>query len=184
MPTDRRTLQDILDEFERVRPRILGAMLDVLVAVLRERPKITATVGTLPRMADFALFVTAAEEALGWERDSFLRAYEENRRRAHGLALEASILAQPLRAFLERHAEWTGTAEQLRVALLELAPEGAGRSRLWPGNAWAMSNALNRLGPNLRAAGIAMERTRRGGGNRERQITLRKAASPEDSWSD
>jgi hypothetical protein len=184
MPADRRTLHDVLEEFELVRPRILGAMLDVLVAVLRERPKLAATVGTLPRMADFALFMAAAEEALGWARDSFIRAYDENRRRAHGLALEASILAQPLRALLERHGEWTGTAEELRVALLDLAPDGTGRSRYWPSNAWAMSNALSRLSPDLRAVGIAVERTRRGGGNRERQIALRKTDGTEDSWSD
>jgi hypothetical protein len=159
VPADRRTLQDVLDEFELVRPRILGAMLDVLVAVLREKPKMAATIGTLPRMADLALFVTAAEEALGWERDSFIHAYGANRRRAHWLALEASVLAQPLRALLEQHDEWTGTAEELRVALLDLAPDGTGRSRYWPSNAWAMSNALSRLGPNLRAAGIAVEKT-------------------------
>ena len=67
IPEDRRLPEKQLwRRFEELRPLILGALLDAVACALRNRA--TTTLPRLPRMADFALFVTAAEEALGWSR--------------------------------------------------------------------------------------------------------------------
>ena len=50
-------------EFEEVRPRILGALLDAATAGVRNLPNVK--LDQLPRMADFALWVNACEESIG-----------------------------------------------------------------------------------------------------------------------
>ena len=62
----RRPEDDLWADFEAVRPRVLGALLDAVSAALcnvsdvkLERP---------PRMADFAKWCTAAEPGLGWDK--------------------------------------------------------------------------------------------------------------------
>src|SRR5262249_48386394 len=78
LPEDRcRPEAELWAEFEEARPRILGALLDVVAGALRELPAVKLP--RHPRMADFAVWATAAETALGWERGSFLKAYSGNR---------------------------------------------------------------------------------------------------------
>jgi hypothetical protein len=65
-PARRRTEAELSREFERARPRILGALLDAASGAQRELPN--TRLAEHPRMADFAVWVTAAETALGWPR--------------------------------------------------------------------------------------------------------------------
>src|SRR5262249_43235555 len=67
---NRRTERELWAAFEQDRPAILGAILDVVSAGLRNLPHVQ--LGTLPRMADFAAWITACEPALGWKTSSFL----------------------------------------------------------------------------------------------------------------
>src|ERR1019366_8799618 len=73
----RREEAALLHDLEAIAPRVLGALLDGVVASLADRGE--ARAGALPRMADFARWVSAAEARLGWPPGSFLRAYETNR---------------------------------------------------------------------------------------------------------
>jgi hypothetical protein len=107
-------------EFARVHPQILGALLDAVVCALRRRCAITFK--RLPRMADFAIWVTAAEEALGWPQGTFLAAYTENRAQADMVALQASVIAGPVWLFARRQwllskKPWVGTATTLLAEL-------------------------------------------------------------------
>jgi hypothetical protein len=63
----------------------------------------------LPRMADFAIWVTAAAPALGWSDDHFMGIYTANREQAHELALDVSPVAAAIQT-LASPAEWNGTA--------------------------------------------------------------------------
>lgn len=171
-PESRRTERDLWRDFEEARPRIIGALLDAVASALRNRDEVQAD--SLARMADFEVWVTAAEEGLGWAPGTFRRAYDSNRRNAHDIALDASMIGGPLRQLLDSSSgSWTGTAGDLLDRLAAYAEDRTVRSTYWPRNAWAMSNQLNRLAPNLRAVGFAVERTRAPGGNRERLISLR-----------
>ena len=80
--------------FSELQPRILGALLDAAVAGLRNLPRIR--VERPPRLADFALWVSACEEALGMKPGEALAACQANSAEARDLALEASPLYQPL----------------------------------------------------------------------------------------
>jgi hypothetical protein len=156
--------------FELARPRILGALLDAAAAALRDLPEVRLP--RLPRMADFALWVTAAEGALGWPPGAFLDAYAGNRGEANELALEASPLAGVLRG-LATAGGWEGTCTDLLARLAETVGEKAARAPSWPQTPRALGGALRRLAPNLRRVGILVEMWREPGGKRQRMVRIR-----------
>lgn len=157
----RRSEREILEEFEAVRSQILGALLDAVSGAMRELPNVQ--LDRLPRMADFAIWGTAAERALGWEEGSFLAAYEKNRESANDLAIEACPVGQTLVNLLVSRGGWEGPAAALLDALREFASDEAVRARSWPKNASSLGRQLTRLAPNLRQAGWAIEQHRNGG---------------------
>ncbi len=131
-------------------PGILGAFLDAVSSALINVINVRLT--STPRMADFALWSTAAELALGLEQGSFIEAYDGNRADAHALALEASPLTDSLRVIAEQG--FTGTATELLDRLVDLVGEDVPRKKTWPKTANSLSGALRRLAPNLREIGI------------------------------
>ena len=161
-PENRLAEHDFWAAFEQARPRILGALYDAVAGALAnvESTKLERA----PRMADFALWVTAAEQALGWETHSFIDAYERNRSQTHELAIEANVIGQPLRAVAERGFE--GTATDLLDLLTANADETTRRHREWPKTARKVSGEVKRLAPNLRALGIIVEQRREAGSGR------------------
>jgi len=73
----RRPEAELWSDFERARPGILGALLDIVAHGLARRSDVHLT--SLPRMADFALWSAACETAL-WPAGTIARAYRANRR--------------------------------------------------------------------------------------------------------
>src|SRR5205085_4550335 len=69
----RRSEESFWKEFEIKRPRLLGGLCDGLSAALRNLP--TVRLELLPRMADFALWATASETALGFAPGAFIAAH-------------------------------------------------------------------------------------------------------------
>ncbi len=170
--SDRRDEDELWQAFAAVRPRVLGALLDAVSAALRNLP--TTRLSSKPRMADFALWVTAAETVLPWEPGAFLRAYAANRGAASEQALEASIIAGPLAALLSAQGgRWEGTARELLDALEAAHTDDKTRKRKdWPTGPRKLSGELRRLAPNLRRAGTAVIFDREPGGKRRRLIRL------------
>jgi hypothetical protein len=166
----RRREADLWREFEALRPYLLGALLDVVSAASRRMA--TVQVDKLPRMADFALWLIAAESALGWQPGAFMQAYTGNRVEANELTLEASLIAPLIRELA--HAGFTGTATDLLQRLNDRTPEKQKQQKGWPANARALSNALRRITPNLRAIGVEVEFLGHRGQQRQRLITIRR----------
>src|SRR5262249_31045825 len=130
IPEDRRRPEsELWAEYERARPQILGALLDALVGAIDCLPSVR--LDRLPRMADFALRVVAAEQALGWPKGAFIGAYRDNRQTGHGIALEASPIVPALQE-LAAAGEWTGTAGELLEDLSRRAGETVARRKEWP----------------------------------------------------
>jgi hypothetical protein len=65
-PQERRQETDLERQFTAMQPRILGVLLDAVSAALRNLEQIHLS--SLPRMADFAAWIVAAESALGWPK--------------------------------------------------------------------------------------------------------------------
>jgi hypothetical protein len=155
--------------YEASRPKLLGALFNAVSSSLANSGK---TFEGLPRMADFAAWVVAAESSIGWTPGSFLRAYQANRAAANDLSLETPVAEAVLRISVP----WMGTASELLKELDLLADERAKKLKTWPGSGRALSNALRRLAPNLREVGLCMQFSREPRTGR-RLITLSR---PED----
>ena len=124
---------------------------------------------SLPRMADFAIWATAAEPALGLPPSAFMIAYTGNRQSANDLALESALVSSELISFIQSENSWTGTTGELLKALNSRVAENVQRQPNWPKWPIAIGGKLTRIAPNLRAAGINVQR---GEGRKRREWTL------------
>lgn len=165
------TEEQFLQKFQKMRPRLLGTLLDGVVAAIANHSHVR--LAQVPRMADFAIWVTAAEGAFGLPEGSFVRAYLSNRAVANDLPLETP-LAEAIRKL---PLPWNGTATSLLKELVSLTNESILRQRSWPSSPQSLSSALRRLAPNLRRAGIDIVFTRDGGTGR-RVVAITSVTSP------
>jgi len=168
-PSKRRAEKEFWRDFEAVRSQILGALCDAVSMALRMQSSVQLQ--ALPRLADFAQWVCAAEPALGWPSGTFIQDYTTNGATAHALALEASLVAQPV-LDLAQTGDQEGTASELLAKLNELVPEQVRRQKTWPGSPQALSNALRRLAPPLMVEGVEVSWLPRTSGRRV--IMIRK----------
>jgi len=152
--SDRKPESDLWRKFDAARPGLLGAILDPVATALN---RISAVrLNRLPRMADFATWIVAAEPSLPWKPGAFLDAYAGNRKAANESALEASPVAGVLRIWFDKlgGVPWSGTASELLTALSASASEAVKNQKGWPHSGRSLSGALRRIAPNLRAVGI------------------------------
>ena len=155
----RRTEQEFWDKFEIARPRILGALLDAVACGLAMLPQ--TRLEKLPRMADFALWLTACETAF-WPAGTFLAAYGGNLDNAVQDVLESDLVAVALRTFMANKSKWAGTATELLRAIGSDISESQKRSREWPASARALSGRLRRAATLRRKVGVGIDFKREG----------------------
>ena len=172
IPEEARRLEaDIWADFEKVLPRILGVLFDIMATALARLPTIKPT--RLPRMADFALWGMATAEGLGWHAGTFLKVYEQNRAAAVADAVEGNVLAHAVTALARDQGKWVGTATELQAVLIQYVPlagrDGAGLPRA----ANSLSSHLKRLKPALLNQGVNISVGDRRGHGGTRVIEIR-----------
>jgi 5S rRNA maturation endonuclease (ribonuclease M5) len=172
----RRQLSEVWADVNASAGKILGALCEAVVHALRTHRDVH--LDDLPRMADFAVWATAAEPALGLAPGTVMAAYNRNRATANDVALESSQVASLVIAMVREQGKWTGTATQLLEAIDGRADDQTRRAKWWPKSSRAVAGALRRLAPNLRVAGIEVTFGRGTGHDRQRQITLATAHAP------
>lgn len=173
--TQRRDEATFWREFEAARPAILGALLTAAAGALAALPAIT--LARKPRMADFALWATAAESSLGWQPGTFLAAYERNRATGHEAALEASVVGALLKTIaddLPTGEIWEGTAADLLAKLAGMVDERTTKQKGWPQTARAVAGLVRRCAPVLRSLGVTVDYRRDGAKGGRRLITISK----------
>jgi len=169
----RKTEAEHWREFREAHGRLLGAILDAVSTAVRNLP--TTQIKELPRMADFALWATAAESGLGLESGEFLASYRGNRESANETALESSPVSKYVLQVADA-GEWSGTSSELLEHLETIASDGEKRQKVWPKNSRSLSGLLKRLAPNLRTAGIEVEFGHAGRGRQKRRnVSIRKS---------
>ena len=129
--------RELLAEFNRQRPGIIGALLDMMVRGLELLP-VTRLVSP-PRMADFAHLAVACGV------DQFEAAYAANRQNAINIMLSHDPVAKAVRALVEGKKKWVGIMEDL---LDILGPTTGIKSTR------KLSDDLRRLAPMLRTVGV------------------------------
>jgi hypothetical protein len=173
IPEERRRPEgELWADFEEERSKILGVLLDALAHGLKRLPE--THLPRHPRMADFALWVSACETAL-WPSGTFWAAYFENRDHAVGNVIDADSVAAAVHRLMIERTEWTGTASELLVAFDDLADQKILKSKGWPDNPSALSGRLRRVAPPLRKMGIEISFGRNKGRDRTRIIEIVRA---------
>ena len=167
------TEADLWQKARAAAPRILGALLTVTSAALRNRSEVDIPPEERPRMLDFATWIKAAEPSLRrvpeWKDVDFLQLYEANRQQSSDEILEADPLGALL-VRLAREGRWEGSASELLEALEQMLENEHGpdkamqiiKGKRWPSAPHVLGARLRRLVPQLRAAGIAARRDRSG----------------------
>jgi len=172
-PEQRRTEEEFWADWEQSRPRILGAILDGVVAAVANADRLQ--LDSHPRMADFARWGEAAGRSFGWAPGTFTNALEGSRQDL----LEGSADARPeigaLLTFMEAQEDWTGSASDLLKLLSNTAGESTAKSSIWPKRADTLSNRLTQHAPLLRTHGVEINRGREAGGNRQRFLRITRA---------
>lgn len=108
-------------------------------------------------MADFAIWGTAIESGLRWEEGAFMAAYTHNRESANDAVLEGSPVGSGIEKLMVTVSAFEGTMTGLLKELELHVDEQVKSQRNWPRNPSALRNALKRLAPSLRMAGINLQ---------------------------
>ncbi|HXW62045.1 MAG TPA: hypothetical protein VEJ45_05555 [Candidatus Acidoferrales bacterium] len=170
IPDHRRRPEDELwMEFRSAEPRLLGALLDTVVKALERIGQVR--LDRLPRMADFAKWIVAAEPGLPWEPGNFMRIYTSNRQDATEQILDSDAVADLAKTL----APWEGTAAELLTELNESVPESMTRRKEWFSRPKQVSDHLRRIVPALRRVGIEVEWSKH---HHPRLIHIRKTEIP------
>ena len=135
-------------DFDRARPRILGALLDAVAIGLRHVGAVRLE--RKPRMADFAIWGVAVEPACPWPEGTFLWAYAGDRSRGG----RGDSRRGPAGGRGRWIAPWEGTASELLQVLSMKVPEAITTRKDWFSKPRQVSDALRRLAPGLRRIGI------------------------------
>ena len=177
-PGKTKTEESLWSAFDAAHSRLLGAVLDAVSTAMKNHA--TVTIPELPRMADFAVFATAGEVALGFKKGDVMAALQLNKADANSAPLDASPIVPALRKLLlvsvaeyqdtTSAGNWQGTASELLTQLDSRA--GQKLPKGWPASAHALSVHLHRIAPNLRVAGVDVTFGRTNNTGSQRQIVL------------
>jgi len=157
VPENRKQEKQILEEFDKKRPKIFGAILDALSKAIRIFPTIDTK--SLPRMADFAKWGEAVARALGYEPNAFLKAYEKILGEQTLAVLEVNPVGMAIIKFMENRESWRGTPTELLDALEAIAEEHKldTRSKKWPKTAVWLTRRMRMIENDLRARGLIVD---------------------------
>lgn len=147
-PEDHKDERDFWRSFYQDRPYILASLYNALAAgLVADRPPIKE----LPRMADFAEWVTRCATGLKWDDRAIFNAYNSNKDNAIEAGLDGDYLAIAIRKILKEENSYKGTPTALVEKLREVSAES---SHKYLPTTRTLKDKLRRLGPNLRKIGI------------------------------
>jgi hypothetical protein len=148
---DKRLEETLLwQQFGQARPRILGALLDLAVKVLRDAPGIQ--LAKKPRMAGFARILAAVDKTL---QTKGLARYQEKQRALAAESLTADPFVAAIRNTLDGE-RFEGTSGAL-LSKVTPVDEKWRPPRGWPASARAVTGLLRRQSPGMRRTGWLIE---------------------------
>lgn len=156
-PEERKDEKTIWEEFDKDKPKILGAIFTTLSKAMTIYDNVK--LNKLGRMADFTKWGYAIAEAAGIGGDKFLDAYINNQNRANEEAVESNPVAAAVHRLMIGRSRWEGTVAELLGVLNNMADsEGIDTySKLWPREPNVLSRRLNEVKSNLELLDIRFE---------------------------
>jgi hypothetical protein len=170
--------QDILKEFEALKPELLGYIFDILVKVLKWKNEGGLILDKLSRMAEFVQYGEMISRCMGHKENEFIDAYRQNRKRQDEEVIESSALAIVVIKLLESGNIDRITPTTLLTKLEEVAIGlniNIIRDKSFPRNATWLGRRLNEIKINLREYGLEIEWSE--DNQQRRVISIRKIAS-------
>ncbi len=140
--------------FEIERPRILGALFELMAASLAELPKTSFPAGyERPRLVEYALMGMAMASAMGRRPVEFLDQFNAKRVESVERTIDASPVAAALIEWFEARDRMEAqlTAKALLFDVERFKPPGV---EAWPRSPKGFGDALRRAAPSLRHLGI------------------------------
>ena len=170
IPADKRkTEQEIWSLFNAIKPGMFAKICNALVKILGTKAEKNKE---LPRMADFALFVSKAESLFTWKKTDFITAMNESRKEAleqlNEYDMFLSMIVELAEANKKHSFVFLGSPKELFESLVNKLPNKVSRSE-FPDSPASMSKRLNMLKPVLREKGIGVE-DRRSNGRRLKKL--------------
>ncbi len=150
----RMTDEDYWKNFIKAKPRILGAIFDVIVKAIRMFPDIKPPI--LFRLADYTKWGFAIAQALGGLGDKFIEQYKQNVQQQNREIIDMNPVATTIVKFMEKKEKWEGSASHLLKSLEKIAfIEGISiRNEFWVKSPAALTRRLNSIESNLLQIGI------------------------------
>lgn len=150
----RKELGKVYESFEQARPKLLGALFNILSKAMEIYPNVV--LGKLPRMADFCRWGYAIAEAMGGYGEEFLKEYAENQGIQNTEAINADSVAYLIVELMRFLPEWRGRISELLKKLQELAQTNGinTNSKTLPNAPNALSRRIKAVKSNLEAVGI------------------------------
>lgn len=178
----RKTDEQLNKAIQENRTSIFRGVLDLLVKVLQELPKVTLE--RQPRMADFALLGVAVEKALGLPKDVFINRYRANRASAKESILDSSPIMLALVEFIEiqENKFWRGRPSELLEALTAFKTPSIHTT--WPKTPHAMGGELKRYIAPLCVVGIQVIGEAKSSGKKNRDGNYYRISKISDAKSD
>lgn len=179
-PSSKKSDVKLRRDFERARPQIFGALLDIVSFGLKRLPH--THVPELPRLADFALFGVAIEQAFA-PAGAFLAAFTASQMAAVEAVVEKDPVTTVVAAFMQGRNAWDGTTTQFLQELEARDPTEAKvtKTKGWPREASTFGIALKKAKQVLRKLGIEVHKDRATDRNRTPMLHLRTIKQEEKS---
>jgi hypothetical protein len=180
IPREERKLERVLEtEVEQIKPQVLGALFSAIAEGLSKRDSVF--LDSKPRMADFAVWGVATEQALGGAEGGFMAAYDASQDEAIETALESWPIVEQLwtfaKAFRGEENAWVGSPTELLHKLNDRVDDDAlKRSKDWPKQPNKLSEQINRLAPSLVEVGVFVRRSGSHKGGRKLRVFYEEPA--------
>ncbi len=162
-PEHRLTEKGVWADFAAAHPGVLGALLDIVAVGLKNLP--ITTLDRLPRMSDFALWLSACEPALPCEPGTFMKTYTAKMKSTNLDLVEADTVATAVVEWAEKRI---APGESMKISTRELLSQlndltlGWPKDlKYWPASAEDLAHRLTRLAPVLRASDIDVRKLKR-----------------------
>ncbi|HWQ96459.1 MAG TPA: hypothetical protein VN368_03695, partial [Candidatus Methylomirabilis sp.] len=149
---DRKSDVLLWNDFNAAKPIILGGFFQVISKAMEIYP--TIKLPRISRMADYCVWGCAIAEALGYGKDKFLEAYEENIALQNQEALRTSLIGPSIVKFMDDKPEWKGEPDDFYNEWWGFVKTNFPTilsDKNFPKASNRLSNSINRLVLNLKA---------------------------------
>ena len=177
--------EEIMAEFERLRPQLLAYIFDILVKVLKLKEEGGIKLKEKNRMADWETWAEMISRCMGYKPKRFIKAYNTNRKLAVGQVLETSPIAALVVALMENldpaQTRWEGTATELLSRLEDMAvvlKKNILRDTRFPKAPHILISKLNEVKVDLADVGIIIWEKKHSGSTPRKIIIEKELPKP------